>query len=309
METTNFSRNLKIACLLLVSAALADIGNAQMTWTATTTQPSFWLDGSTGVTLDTGSNVGSWEDARLGNGGFNTTVSDTGIHEPTYTATLNSIPVVSFTASQYLFNSAITGSTIFGTSSSDVTVFVVQRNTGGNPNSTSVNWVDNGGASFQDQMVLSADYGGNVSLTYGNTGASGSTINASSPGDLYTSAHVISAQRSGTLGFLHEDGAPLSITSGGFTAGNNYDPTQSGALQVGGFNGGSTMNGNIAAVVIFNTSLSPSDTASVESYLGNRFGISVVPEPSQYAAAFSIACLLGALGFRLRRNRGVAVQK
>ena len=62
------------------------------------------------------------------------------------------------------------------------------------------------------------------------------------------------------------------------------------------------LNGNIAEILVYKTVLNDTQIKSVETQLGSKYDLAVVPEPSQYATVFGLICVAGAAAMRLRRR-------
>ena len=92
------------------------------------------------------------------------------------------------------------------------------------------------------------------------------------------------------------DGQSLS-PSGSFNGSGIF--SANGTLAVGSLNAGENWGGNIAEILAYNSG--SIDVAGVENYLGTKYGLTPVPEPSEYAMIFGVICVLGALVVRSRR--------
>jgi hypothetical protein len=300
MKKNLISPSLKLACLLLLSPTAAQFCQAQLTWgtdgAGTTATPSLWLRADAGTTTS-GSAVSAWAD-QSGNA-FNVS-NDILAQEPALvasSATFNNQAVLHFDGStKYLYNLSVLGTDLIGTDQS--TIFIVQLNNGGQSAALAWNQV----ANTANQMAVNAPYDAKIFFDHG------STVNADNPPGFVSNPHIVTLERNVSAGTIRVDGTPLTLTPSTFTTA--IDNTGAGYLQVGGFNGAVLtppggfipMNGDIAEVLVFKTALSGADINTVENYLGGRYGISAVPEPSQYAAVFAGVCMIVGLALRHRRQ-------
>jgi hypothetical protein len=290
---------------LVLSAALAPVCNAQWTWSGnganTTAQPSLWLEPSgaaDGITPNGSGGVSAWQDGRSGFSSLSVSDNGTAANDPTLvTGALNGHNVVRFDGvNNILYNTSISSS-IFG--ASDSTTFVVQTFNGTSSDlSATVSWVAPG--ANPDQVIVNATYQDQLFYTHGK---GNDYIGANAPLGFAGSAHVLTFERNGGTGILDVDGVAQDTTgSPGFSTSLT---ASSGTLAVGGVFQNSTkgqlFNGDVAEVIVFNTALSGSDVQTVEQYLGNKYNISVVPEPSQYATVFGLLCVGGAVFLKRRR--------
>jgi hypothetical protein len=288
MQTTGCMRNLRCVILAAFSLGLANLCQAQ--WTLPTADnPTFWVKGDSGVTTG-GGVVTGWTD-QMGNFNLGNDVAGT---EPTI-GSIGGVQAVHFDGNDdRLINSNVNGSSLI--SPGEGTVFIVQNNGGGNPNSASFGWY-----AGNDQAGINADFGSTIYYAHGNVGSAGSTISTPSPGDFYTRPEILTFERATSgSGLIRISG---DERTGSFNAGNTANTAQTGTIVLGGIQAsGFSLNGDIAEVIVFKTALSEGDISTVENYLGTKYGISVVPEPSQYATAFALACLVGAIVIRRKRQ-------
>lgn len=120
--------------------------------------------------------------------------------------------------------------------------------------------------------------------------------------------HVLSVVRNGGSAEMRIDGTPLSTTEN-FGPTPLWNTTLTGDLYVGGSSWkgsppADNWDGDIAEIQIYSTV--PGDINAVELALGAKYselGLTVVPEPSEYAMIFGLACVAGALALRYRRQQ------
>jgi hypothetical protein len=177
-------------------------------------------------------------------------------------------------------------------------IFIVYRQNGvasGMAGSTPVGW---GGGS--DRLFAQTDYSGTgLHFQFGNPVAGGDLNIANNSSVIDNQWHILSLVRNGTAGTVHLDGAVLGESGSAFL--NSSAVSGSSSLLIGG-SGDNTDNftGAIAEVLTYN--LGSVDSAAVENYLGEKYGLAPVPEPSQYAMLFGLACIAGALVVRYRKQ-------
>jgi hypothetical protein len=104
------------------------------------------------------------------------------------------------------------------------------------------------------------------------------------------------------------DGNTPHVRVGGvvLAASPNFTDTLSGAptavADVGGSVSNDRWNGAIAEILTFNTA-DQNTIDLAELYLGNKYGLAAVPEPSEYAMIFGVVCVLAAVVRRYRRQQ------
>jgi hypothetical protein len=301
MQTTAISRYWKFAPLVLLAPTLLQLCHAQY---LVGTDPTLWLDPSpTSLQVSSGT-VSGWNN--LGSAG--SSLNLTAVGSPTTGAPLNSLNTVQLNGtSQFLKNDSVTGSSLFNVTGT--TVFIVEKSDFSNPAyQSSLSWV--GPNDSSSHTVLATQSTGGALLL--NSGANGDTITAAAPGNV-SSYHVLTFQR-GTggdpnAGLIRVDGN-ASVTGSFQTPAVTVNANVTGTLTLGGLtiDQGSglaqsqLLNGNIAEVLVYKTVLNDTQIKSVETQLGSKYDLAVVPEPSQYATVFALACVLGAVAMRLRRR-------
>jgi hypothetical protein len=310
MTKTNVVRALRGAGLILFSSLICNESSAQLNWNTdgagTSTAPTLWLEAGNGLGFSSGSSVSSWTDAR--SSGVSITDGGDSSHDPSrVTGALNGLPVLRFNGtSDVLFNDSVSSSSLFNAGAA--TIFIVQTFNGDviNDQSVSFSW-KHVSPLPKGEVVINAPYQGQIAFTDGSSPDT-DFIQASVPGGYQGSAHLIVAQRDGSSPSIYIDGSPFVTTP-------PFDPTHtlpnvSGALSVGAQRQPQEVNpnqqnfffnGDIAEVLVFSSALDNAQYTAVEQYLGNKYGLSVVPEPAQYATAFAGVCLGCAMFKRLRR--------
>ena len=267
----------------------------------TTTAPTFWVDGDS--ISSSGGIVSAWVD-KTGNASLNIVGgAPTVVPAP---GTGNN--AVSFNGtSDFLANTTVAGSTLF--SDTATTIFIVENDLSLNSSSVSFSWVgDTASPGTGHQAVAAINDAGNIVFNQGSNGSD--LIQGAKPTD--NNYHVLGLQRNDAgSSSISVDGSGLS-TSGAFAGGSVTTATPSqltiGATANPGGSASLFFNGTIAEILVFNYALNSTETASVENYLGGKYGISVVPEPSQYATVFGVICVLAGVAVRVRRQQnGAAV--
>ena len=222
-----------------------------------------WLRGDKGISLS-GSNVTGWAD-QSGNG--NNVSQAAGINQPTYGATMNGVPVVSFGAG--LFMSLASKITM----PSGVTFIAVYRtldttSTGGSatsPASTLIGdstsgtysefGVDGGKTDFQYYSSGQTGLAGLINVADGNAHMSIATYSSSSSAiNLFTDTVAI---------------ADASATGQYTTMFEGFDSVGCGYLSQHQF------NGDIAEIIVCTGVLGPTDLANLQNYVEGLWGTTV----------------------------------
>jgi hypothetical protein len=282
MQTTASLKRLTAACLVLLGGAAAV--NAQLIFKA---------DQTAGLSVS-GNQVTSWSDS-----GANYTLTPSGT-APTFTpgsdpGAPNGQGFVSFNNSPLTQADAALSPLI---SASQSAAFVVLRTSA--QNKTLLSWRKNGIADFSSLLQVSENSG---RISFVQRGALSSSISAAAP-TWNSDFHLLTLVRNGTSGQLRFDGTPLSSPLGAFSG--SMDTVSQGLLALGGLpaSAGDTWTGDIAELRVYSTV--PADISAVENTMGGIYGLTAVPEPSQFAMIFGLACVAGALVLRHRRQTSVA---
>lgn len=286
---------LRALSLALLTTAVVPICNAQITLgdLPNSANVTLWLKADTGVSTDI-NGVTQWQDGS--NSGFH--LSASGGPQPQLIANGQTVglpvnlPVVQFDGVQdVLSRTGVDGTSLVSANSG--AFFVVLKANSQDVKSI-LGWVDdNAPGNGYNNLVQVAENG---SLIYLHGDAGQDLISAPKPGDWATAWHVLSVTRTGSSGDIRVDGQSLS-PSGSFNGSGIF--SANGTLAVGSLNAGENWGGNIAEILAYNSG--SIDVAGVENYLGTKYGLTPVPEPSEYAMIFGVICVLGALVVRSRR--------
>lgn len=219
----------------------------------------FWVDASDGgtITKDGSNLVATWGD-KSGNGNNATAI---GTDRPTFqTNQQNSLPTINFDGSDEMD----LPSGLFSIPNGNFTEFIVsQRATESGSAEVLINLST---TTTAQHFVLYAGAAGTLSATNRTTGAGA----ISKAGNTLTDYNIIRFRRSGTGQALAVNG---SSESSNLNA-NSVATIDSGDL--GASNAGNLMlTGNIGEIIIYNRSLSAAEIVAVETYLGNKWGITL----------------------------------
>jgi len=278
---TGLTPQLKTGCLLLASLTAAHICQAALTLPTDGLTTQFVAD--TGVTLlPGGSSVDQWTDQQA-NGA--TPVLQSGATPPiqgSETFGSGSHQVIQFSGA---LNNFLTSTALIDSSalvgSDQGQVFMVLRQNVVAPamlGSTPLGW---GGGSDRlfAQTAWTPDPG--VHFQFGNPNGGG---DFQVPGGTAAVAnnqwHILSLVRNGDYGAVRLDGTVLQESPTAFSSSSTVSGSASLLIGGTGFND-DNFQGAIAEVLVYNNGTL--DTQSVESYLGEKYGLAPVPEPSQYA--------------------------
>ena len=225
-----------------------------------------WYRADSGVIYNSGtSKVSQWQDQ---SGNAMHASQGTSGNQPTLsTASINNLPAINFAgaSSQYL-----TLPSGFANFTSGAQVFVVVAPTSTQP-AVPAKIVDIGNGTASDNLFMqmktntTAGYG-----SYNNTTSSEIDTTAASIGTSFQLIEgILDNAGNGTVrlnGTSNVTGTLQNLRN--LTRSNNY---------IGGCSaGGCYLSGKIAEVLIYNTSLSTSDRHDVESYVGSKYGITIV---------------------------------
>jgi hypothetical protein len=288
METTAYSKKLTVAALVVVGLAAA--ANAQIIFKA---------DQTDGLVVS-GGNVTSWSDTA---DTANYTLAPTGT-APTFgvSAANNNQGYVSFGGAGLLVDDdAALGGAIGATQTA---MFLVLRATGAQ-NKSILTWDDTNPSSTGSTFLQVSENLGDINhLQRGTTTTSAGIVNGDAPtwdGDF----HLLTLVRNGNVGQIRIDGVAQTVT-GNFSASGSMPLVTSGDLTLGGRVGstsGDRWSGDIAEVRFYNTI---PNIEQIEMELDATYNLNVVPEPSEYAMIFGLACVAGALALRYRRQTSMA---
>lgn len=194
---------------------------------------------------------------------------------------------------------------IIGTSQS--AVFMVFRNPTGvdSLGATALIWINGTDTSHILNLAETTGFGPSSTIAYVHGDVSADILSVPTPGAWNDGNwHVLTALRNGASGQIRIDGTPVTPATGAFA--NNWTTGGTGTLFVGGspWGAGDDFIGDIAEIQIHSSV--PGDINAVELGLDAKYselGLTVVPEPSEYAMIFGLACVAGALALRYRRQQ------
>jgi hypothetical protein len=294
MQTNQVSRSLRISCLLLATSLMIPVSQAAFTFTD---PDGLWFHADDPATLNKDATTGvvsNWTDDSTG--GPNVSLAAGGT-APVWSANVqNGQPAVTFSGSGNLSASSVVASS-FLTAGNQSSTYLVLRPTS-SAAATFLGWLD---ASQGVNNLVQSSQTSTLNYVEGNNN-SGGKVTGTFPGDWLNNWHVVSMIRNGSSGIIRVDG--VQVGSGTFTSSLNTSGT--GTLALGGsFPPGDYFTGDIAEVLLYRSGTT--DVSGTELFLGAKYGIAAVPEPSQYAIVFSVVCIAGALVIRSRRQRTAAV--
>jgi len=248
---------------LLLSALLSvAVGHG---WAQPWTRPSLtlWLKADSGVTVEASQAVSQWADQSTRT---NHVVQGNGTQQPLLVDNgLNGLPVIQF-RDDWLVRPGVSGTNLF--SSNAATVFIVQKQLGSDPRTTTVAWRADG----EQRLYVHATYDDGVGFQVGHPSQGG--MGVVQPSNWDDNWHLLVCRRDDTNGVIRVDG--VVITPPTYFTGN-ANPDQFGNLIIGSDHFGNTFNGDIAEILVFNEALSDADRAEVESYLFDKWAVPVAP--------------------------------
>ena len=296
---------LRSPAILVITLALAGDATEAAVIPDTELTPTVWLradalNGSDDSSNpDGGAQVLRWGDFS-GNGRDATQTNAT--RQPTFqTNVVNGLPAVRFnlnTGSPDEFLN-IAGGAIGNADDSDVTMFFVAKNNA------------NGAADTNREVVVNTRPNGNTGtgFAFGYVSPAqsiyfhtGGTPNATQP--LADQFNIVAVRRdgSGNPDDPADDNQLIELSQNGlpgvrYTV-NAFNPSALTVTQLGTEGGQHYFEGDLAELVIFESLLGDAEKAQVESYLAEKYGIAVVPEP----AGLATLSLVGASLLRRRRE-------
>lgn len=211
-----------------------------------------WLKADS-LSLNDGDAVATWTDS---SGTGNTASQSVALNRPTYkTNILNGLPVVRF-ASVSVNYMTIATPLLFNTSGANASMFIVIKQT--TSATVGVLSVGNGGWFLRYTSVTSASY-----AHVGQTVITQTVVNQ---------FNVLQVRRAGLNTEIGVNGTlQAPVLQGGYTVATglaNYIGVLTDAL-------GNPMNGDIAEIVLYNTTLTDPQQLQVARYLGGKYGITV----------------------------------
>ncbi len=228
-----------------------------------------------GDATNDGDAVAKWTDSATGNN-WPLYDQNTSSKRPAYkTNQVNSLPSVNFDGSSDELRTGTTGgggtSVTWGTTT--LTAFIVLQDSSPNPGAgVGVTWLTaDDGSGFP--MFLSQRYTntGNARWRGYNTAGTGFEVFFSvTNGTASTDWHILSLMRRATETQVYVDGVAQTATASTGTAQNKSTP-----LWMGGIFGGGFAVVKVAEAYVYTDAKSDADRHSQESYLSNKYGISV----------------------------------
>lgn len=282
-------KKLKVACLILLGCGAATVCNAQLTLHLVADAAS---TGNAPGSM--GQPVATWVDSASG-----INVSAAGTAQPTFnSAGPGGQGYVSFDGTDDLLTATVaSGAYLSGNQSATMVVL----NPDNNLAETILSW--RSGAGFDNMWQLSR-LSDEIHYVQGDFGQNDQVFATLPTADWSGNWQLLTAIRNTDgSGEIRLNGVSLA-TSGAFTGPID---NVNGTLMVGGSNFDGVNDrwaGDIAEIRVYNSV--PGNINEIELELGGTYGLSVVPEPSEYAMIFGLACVGGALALRYRRQTSMA---
>jgi hypothetical protein len=236
---------------------------------------AMWLDAGQGVEVADGF-VRTWHDRWQS--GNDVSQTDAG-KQPRWVANaLNGQPVVRFNGANSSLSATVHGRQLFGTDAG--TIYVVQRQDGEQPLTTTFTWQ---APNYANRVNLHLGYDLALMFDFGDC-TKGGRVKGPQPAWWTNAYQVVEAYRNQGQGVIWAGGDPL--VEGTFT--DSLDNAQTGELVVGGLVSAALL-GEVAEVLVYNRALSLEERAAVRNYLGNKYALRVKPHAPPTVAISSPA--------------------
>lgn len=296
---TSASRKLTAGCLVLLSSLAANVCNAQLT---------LWLKADAGdINAGSPSNldeVTAWADSSSSS--FDLTGAS-GTAPIWHNDQINGSSESGFLRfdgiNDVLSRNGILGGDLFG--ATEAAVFMVIRPGVGNNANSLLSWSD-GNNYFQVAENDPAPADKRIFFYTGNFNPGGDLDHSAPQPDPNWENNwlILSVVRNGNAGDIRVGGASIGSDANAYSS--VLDTGVSAPLTVG-----ATANplsqywgGDIAEIRVYDSG--SVNVGAIEAELGAAYNLAPVPEPSQYATVFALACVAGAMFFRVRRQRAAA---
>jgi len=234
-----------------------------------------WLDAGQGVEVADGY-VQAWHDRWLY--GNDVSQGDASKQPQWVTNALNGLPAVRFNGTNSSLSATVDGRSLFGTDAG--TIYVVQRQDGEQPLSTTFTWQ---APNYANRVNLHLGYDLALMFDFGDC-TQGGRVMGPQPAWWTDEYQVVEAYRNQGQGVIWAGGDPL--VEGTFT--DSLDNAQTGELVVGGFVSAALL-GEVAEIIVYNRALSEEERTAVRNYLGNKYALRVEPHKPPTVAISSPA--------------------
>jgi hypothetical protein len=234
-----------------------------------------WLKADSGLIPGGADSVATWED-RSGNG--LDVAQTTEANRPTrVAAALNGVPVVHFDGgNDYLIRGSVPGYDLFDNNTD--TVFIVQKQTGADPRTSTFSWTSDG----TNRFMVHATWENLISYQVG-AASGGGILETSQPYGWDDQWHVLKLIRDGNDGQINVDGIDLTPTTTFSSPGNNSPAAD---LYVGSdywtvnnlYSSTNWFTGDIAEILVFNRALTSQEQQTVDTYLRGKYGLTSTPD-------------------------------
>jgi hypothetical protein len=287
MQTKTSSRQLRLAGVVLLSAALPGLCTAQLVTPTFQVTPGSAVEGVNPGFVETWDNLGSAGNA------LDVTQTAASLQPQLITsATPSGASAVRFDGTDDTLSAGTVASSLF-VGNDIATIFMVYRPVA--DNGSILQWT----SGIDDDRVQIAD-ASLIAYAHGSFGG-GDIITASHPQNWFNNWHLLTITRNGSAGTIRADGAETADTFPltGITPGNT------GPFEIS--RPGFVFNGDIAEIRIYNTAPGAGDIAAIEGQLTQDY-LTPIPEPSEYAMMFGVLCVVGAFARRqwLRKQANLA---
>ncbi len=235
------------------------VSNALPTLTGLT----FWLQAGAGVTLN-GTQVSEWVD-QSGSGLVVTQTEPS--QQPAFIEQGGcNTPAIGFDGGDFLFKGDVPGTSLFSNSNS--TSFLVLKQTSNPHNNTYLGWLDVYREGYNRFLIQEASSDNTLHFQLGDPNwPNGGDLSGQEPGNWENVWKVLTVTRNGNDGMIRVNGMNLPLLTQFSTPGDN---TGTGNFWIGSDIWGNNFEGEIAEIIVYNTSLSESEIISTEEQLMDK---------------------------------------
>lgn len=224
---------------------------------------TLWLTADAGVTLD-GSQVAAWADQS--GSGLVISQSDTSQQPSFIPLGVCTNPTIKFDGNDVLFKDSVSGTSLFSDTTS--TVFLLLKQSPNDHHNTYLAWLDSNLEGFNRFLIQENRSDNTIHFQVGDPNPpNGGDLWALAPSTWEGHWNVLTVSRDGNDGAIRVNGVSLPLLAQFFTPGNS---AAIGNLWIGSDTWMNYYQGEIAEIIVYNTSLSDEEIESIEDMLMDK---------------------------------------